>query len=279
MGREARVTRPGPRLALPEGMAWKTTIPWFGAVATFAAGYVWVRWARGQRGASPHGSQSATLLSELDEIAEDDLLPIEVDLEDLAREDALRALEAQMLEARAPEPSSPPEVPEEWHEVELDPSDWEDSELTGPSSGMKTADSTEQLHPGDEPYDAVDAEDMGTAWLRRATQMEPFEESDPNDVWGTQVIEPPELDASRREAAYGRDREGTSLAPNAGTHEDDVAAELPVGTLDDSGNAELHAPVNPPDAFDAPPTGSLSPTEQEILRRAAAEVQRLRSRR
>jgi hypothetical protein len=141
-----------------------------------------------------------------------------------------------------------------------------------------TVDSAEHLRPGDEPYDAVDAEDVGTAWLRRATQSEPLEESDPNDIWGTQVIIP-ELDASGREAAYGRDQEGTPLAPYAGTHDEDVAAELPVGTLDESGNAELHAPVLPPDAFGAPPTGALSPTNEELARRAAAEASRLRSRR
>jgi hypothetical protein len=247
-------------------MAWKTTVPWFGTVATLAAGYAWVRWVRTGRGASPHGSQSASLVRELDEIADDDLLPDDLDLEldDLARDDALKALE----------PS------EDGRDFELDPEEWIEPEQAEPESRLRTADSTEHVRLGDEPYDAVDAEDVGTAWLRRATQSaEPREESDPNDSWGTQLIEPPELDASRREAAYGRDREGAPLAPYAGTHDDDIAAELPVGTLDDSGNAELHAPVNPPDAFDAPPTGSLSPTEEEIARRTAAEAERLRTRR
>jgi hypothetical protein len=245
-------------------MAWKSSVPWFGAVATLAAGYVWARWARGQRAGSPRGSQLAPLvleLDELDEITEEDLLPVA--LERMARDDARRALETS----------------QEGDDLELDPPQWDDPDLDDLADRITTVESTEQMRPSDEPYDAVDAEDVGSAWLRRATQMEPLEEADPNDVWGTQVLTPPELDGSRREASYGRDREGAPLAPHAGTHEDDVAAELPVGTLDDSGNAELHAPVNPPDGFDAPPTGELSVTDEEMARRAAAEAERLRSRR
>jgi hypothetical protein len=203
-------------------MAWKTSIPWFGAVATFAAGYVWVRTRRGRRAASPHGSQSAPLLSELDEITEEDLMPVELDLEELARDDALKAL--------APPPNGSAV------EDELDdPSTWVDVDLDESGDRVMTVESAEHQRPGDEPYDAVDAEDVGTTWLRRATQAEPLEGSDPDDIWGTQVIIP-ELDASGREAA-------------------------------------------PPDSLEAPPTGELSPTEQDLARRAAAEAQRLRSRR
>ncbi len=213
-------------------MAWKTSIPWFGAVATFAAGYVWVRTMRGRRAASPHASQSAPLLTELDEITEEDLLPVELDLEELAREDALNAL-APSLDGRAAD-----------DELD-DPATWEDVDVDDSGDHVVTVESAEHLRPGDEPYDAVDAEDVGSAWLRRATQSEPLEESDPNDIWGSHLITP----------------------------------ELPVGTLDESGNAELHPPVTTPDAFDAPPTGELSPTAREIARRAAAAAQRDRSRR
>jgi hypothetical protein len=99
--------------------------------------------------------------------------------------------------------------------------------------------------------------------------------ADPEGTWEGATINEPRRHAlevldelERREAAYGVDREGQPLAPYAGTHDEDVAAELPVGTLDPNGNAELHAPVNPPDGLGAPPTGTLATTDEEIARRA-----------
>lgn len=124
----------------------------------------------------------------------------------------------------------------------------------------------------DEPYDAVDAEDVGTAWLLRATQATPPVGWSAEDVLegNGHVIEPrfDESDDERRESAYGTDQEGAPLADHAGTHEDDLAAELPVGTQDAAGNVELRNDPNPPDALGAPPTGQLSLTAEELARRA-----------
>ena len=129
--------------------------------------------------------------------------------------------------------------------------------------------------PADEPYDALDAEDVGTAFLRRATQVEPSEDLDVNEALeGTHAViegDPALMDLAR-ESDYGTNQTGESLAPYAGTHEEDVATELPVGTLDSAGNAEFHAPLNPPDALTAPPMSTLSPTDEEMARRDAAHV-------
>jgi hypothetical protein len=133
----------------------------------------------------------------------------------------------------------------------------------------------EHAVPAEEQYDALDAEDVGTAWLRRATASDLREEPDVTEALeGThEVIEgdPSALDLAR-EDAYGVDQPGEPLAPYAGTHDADIAMEIPVGTLDYAGNAELHVPLNPPDALEAPPTGTLSPTEEEMTRRDAAHA-------
>ena len=124
----------------------------------------------------------------------------------------------------------------------------------------------------DEPYDAMDAEDVGAAWLLRATQATPPVGWNAADVLeGSGHVIEPNFDTSdglRSEDAFGSDQEGAPLADHAGTREDDIAAELPVGTLDREGNAELRNDANPPDALDAPPTGQLSLTAEELARRA-----------
>jgi hypothetical protein len=124
----------------------------------------------------------------------------------------------------------------------------------------------------DEPYDAVDAEDVGAAWLLRATQATPPVGWNAHDVLegNGHVIESRDgaSDAMPSERGYGRDQEGAPFAEYAGTHEEDLAAELPVGTVDAEGNVGLRTNPNPPDALGAPPTGQLSPTAQELARRA-----------
>jgi phenylpropionate dioxygenase-like ring-hydroxylating dioxygenase large terminal subunit len=85
---------------------------------------------------------------------------------------------------------------------------------------------------GDEHYDAIDPEEMGTEWLRRATES-PEPASSPK----------PFLDERA-----------------------DVAAELPVGTIDWEGNTELHQP-KPSEK----PGTELSPNEAELAQRGATE--------
>ncbi|HTQ04236.1 MAG TPA: hypothetical protein VMI54_10275 [Polyangiaceae bacterium] len=134
---------------------------------------------------------------------------------------------------------------------------------------------SEHVIAGDEPYDALDAEDVGTAWLRRATQSDPAEMEEPNEsLEGMHEVSAgdPSMFGADHEDGFGSDQVGEAFAPHAGTRDDDVAAELPVGTQDAAGNVELHAPINPPDAFGAPPTGALSPTDEEIARRHAAHA-------
>ncbi len=132
-----------------------------------------------------------------------------------------------------------------------------------------TVGTMEHASTADDSYDAVDAEDVGTEWLLRATQATPPERRDANEVLeGSHIIEARYGvvdDAS--EDAYGSDQEGAPISRYGGTHEEDVAAELPVGNVDAAGNTELHTPHNPPDALGAPPTGQLSLTEEELARR------------
>ena len=127
----------------------------------------------------------------------------------------------------------------------------------------------EQVDVADEPYDALDAEDVGTEWLLRATQTSAPERVDPIELLGSSpIIEVHELgDGGPNEAGFGSDQEGAPLADHAGTHDEDVAAELPVGNVDAQGNTELHAPANPPDALRAPPTGELAVSERELAAR------------
>jgi hypothetical protein len=127
--------------------------------------------------------------------------------------------------------------------------------------------------PRDEPYDAVDPEDVGSEWLTRATQATPAEGRDPVDLLDGTNIDDASIEVDidlDDESDYGTDQDGEPLAPHAGVAEEDVAARLPVGNVDERGNVELHTPVLPRDAFRAPPTSELSPTEEEIARRAAA---------
>jgi len=133
----------------------------------------------------------------------------------------------------------------------------------------RTVDALEHPVLPEEPYDALDAEDLGTEWLLRATETSGPSGPAPSELLdGGHVIDVSldgELDA--RESNYGSDQEGAPLAPYAGTHDEDVAAELPVGDVDAQGNTELHTPANPPDALNAPPTGELAVSEEELIRR------------
>jgi len=122
----------------------------------------------------------------------------------------------------------------------------------------------------DEQYDALDAEDMGTEWLQRATQTSAANRQDPSALLeGTHGLEPLVFVDERGsdEAGFGSDQQGAPLARHAGTHDEDVAAELPVGNVDAQGNTVLHAPIHPPDAFGAPPTGVLAVSERELAGR------------
>jgi hypothetical protein len=140
-----------------------------------------------------------------------------------------------------------------------------------PESG-ETVRSKAHYSPIEEPYDAMDAEDVGAEWLTRATESMPIEGRDPVDALeGTNVIDLGADDPSLvPERNYGANQAGEPLSRYAGTSEEDVAATLPVGNVDDNGNVELHEPVSPPDALDAPPTSELSPTLEDLAHRQAA---------
>ena len=224
-----------------------------------------------QRGRSavepPAGTQAAEAGWEgeaLDDIAQRDSLhdmrdgqAVDLDggarLDAIAREDALHDMGEDDSDDFDLDTRAEPE--------DIDVRDFEAAETVGPLE-LPTA--------MDEPYDAVDAEDVGTAWLLRATQATPPVGWNAHEVLegGGHVIEAPTDGAGRSEDAFGADQEGAQLSDHAGTHEDDLAAELPVGTFDAAGNAELRDAVNPPDALGAPPTGQLSPTAEELARRA-----------
>jgi hypothetical protein len=153
---------------------------------------------------------------------------------------------------------------DEAEEPQIEPEDIDELELAADVGYL------DRSAPPDEPYDAVDAEDVGTEWLQRATQTTAASRQDPSELLeGTHGIESDAFvdEPGPSEAGYGSDQEGAPLAPHAGTHEDDVAAELPVGNVDDQGNTELHMPVNPPDALRAPPTGELAVSERELAAR------------
>jgi hypothetical protein len=86
---------------------------------------------------------------------------------------------------------------------------------------------------GDEHYDAIDPEEIGAEWLRRATQStEPINSANPFSLEGA-----------------------------------DVAAELPVGSIDSEGNTELHQPQH-----EKKPGADLSPNEAELAQRGATET-------
>ena len=225
-----------------------------------AAGFLWARRSAGSRGALPRPARKATGRPRTDPSHLRDInLDPDVNLDAIARRDALHDMGNLREDVDF-------DVDTKRQPVNVDPSIFDVDATVGPD---------EHAVPAEEPYDALDAEDVGTAWLRRATQSETTEEQDATEALeGThEVIEgdPVELELMREER-FGSDQFGEELAPNAGTHDADIAAELPVGTFDAAGNVELHAPQNPPDALEAPPTGALSPTDEEMARRDAAHA-------
>jgi hypothetical protein len=240
-------------------MALKGMIPWVGGGAAMAVGLVWAQRALNWRGPLPRRSKAVA--PELHDIN----LDPDVNLTDRARDDALHDMGGL-----------------EGDEIDFDADTQRQPENLDLLDVNTTAGPLEHVVEADEQYDAMDAEDVGTAWLRRATETEAAELEEPGEsLEGTHdIIDDVTLFDTGREDGFGSDQEGETLAPNAGTREDDVAAELPVGTQDAAGNVELHAPINPPDAFNAPPTGALSPTDEEIARRhAALEADERQSRR
>jgi hypothetical protein len=109
-------------------------------------------------------------------------------------------------------------------DIEVEPDDVEP---------VRTGPFDEERFSLDEPYDAVDPEDIGTEYLRRATEAPP--------------IHPEE-----------QFKEDETVA--------DASVELPVGSVDADGNTELHQPDRPSNA-----SVELSPNEEELAQRAATE--------
>ena len=254
-------------------MAWKSTIPWLSSGAVIGLGYLWARRTTGSRGALPQLSRDAAPGSQDNELRDINFDP-DVNLDAIAHADALHDM-GRLDDSADFDAHTKGEPVDERDPLDLD-LDFDVDVDVDPSLEMNaTVGPTNHAVPADEPYDALDAEDVGTAFLRRATQVEPTEDLDVTEALeGThEIVEgDPALMDLARESDYGANQTGESLAPYAGTHDEDVATELPVGTLDSVGNAEFHAPLNPPDALRAPPTSTLSPTEEEMARRDAAHV-------
>jgi hypothetical protein len=95
---------------------------------------------------------------------------------------------------------------------------------------------------GGERYDAVDPEELGAEWLQRAV------EATPRSPQGGTPTDP-----------------ASGSAPEQLVEPADVAAEIPVGSIDTQGNTELHEPAAP-----AGPLSELLPTDQELEQRRAA---------
>lgn len=212
------------------------------------AGRAWAARLRGAKAGQPPISEAAPATELVDRGWEADAL------DDVARRDALldmneRAVSDFDFDTRAD--------PEELAEAERG----------------RTVDALEHPVLPDEPYDALDAEDLGVEWLFRATESSGPSGPAPSELLdGMHEVDVTLLDGEDpRESNYGSDQEGAPLAPHAGTHDEDVAAELPVGNIDAEGNTELHAPASPPDALGAPPTGELAVSEEELLRRERRE--------
>jgi hypothetical protein len=136
-------------------------------------------------------------------------LPL-LDSDEAAHADALRDLE------------------NDGEDVELEFADLE--ELEAPE--MRSLD--EETPSGYDHYDAVDPEDMGTEWLRRATEAPP--------------ISQPEADP---------------LVEASG----DTAEEVLVGNIDQEGNTELH----PAEERSTTPV-DLMPTDEELAGRAVVDT-------
>jgi hypothetical protein len=255
-------------------MAWKSTIPWLSSGAVVALGYLWARRTPGSRAGLPQLSRDAARRGHAGELRDINLDP-DVNLDAIAHADAVHDM-GRLDDNADFDADTKVGLASERDPSERDPLDLElDFDVDVDLEMDATVGPNDHATLADEPYDALDAEDVGTAFLRRATQVEPSEDMDVGEALeGThEIVEgDPALMDLARESDYGTNRTGASLMPYAGTHEEDVATELPVGTLDSSGNAEFHAPLNPPDAFGAPPTGTLSPTEQEMARRDAAHA-------
>jgi hypothetical protein len=92
----------------------------------------------------------------------------------------------------------------------------------------------EETPTGDDQYDAVDPEDLGTEWLRRAT-----------------------------EAPSGSPPEAEPPVMASG----DTAQEIPVGSIDPEGNAELH----PAEKRSKGPV-DLPPNDDELAKRATTDT-------
>jgi hypothetical protein len=164
----------------------------FGAAAT--AGFVWVsRWSRARR-----------RLSTLAPSAPKEYLPTS---DDVARSDALHDLESEG------------DLSESFDAEGVDVRSLDDEPLAGDEPVL-----------GDEHYDAIDPEDIGTEWLRRATEAEPV----------------------------GKPRSFSEEFA-------DVAPELPVGVIDSEGNTELHQPKR-----EQPSRAEMSPNEAELVQREGA---------
>ena len=175
---------------------WKMAILPFALAAGATFGFVWLGRTRSRlaRTRSRLGRAPLALL----------------DADEVAHDDALRDLER------------------DGENVELEFVDAEELEPTE----LRSLD--EETPKGDDQYDAVDPEEMGSEWLRRATEAPPIARPE---------VEPPVV-------ASG-----------------DTAEEIPVGSIDPEGNAELH----PAEKRSTGPL-DLSPNDDELAKRAAADT-------
>ena len=269
-------------------MAWRNSAVWLSSGMAMSAGLVWLGRALRRRSIAPQSSQFETHAEAPREGADEEAKSerrarLEAKLDEIVREEANRFDRARddalhdMKEPDANEPTDDDAL-REFIDVDLDELEREESDIVFDTqrdpedvdrSALETARSNDRYGVPDEPYDALDAEDVGSEWLTRATQTSSSEGRDPIDLLeGTNIDDAAVEVIPDSERGYGSDQEGEPLAPHAGTRPEDVAARLPVGTVDAQGNVQLRAPVLPRDALNAPPTGELSPTDRELLRRA-----------
>jgi len=252
-------------------MAWKSTVPWIvGAVSTAGLAFVAHAFKRKELRLD-HGQTVPLDLDATDaDLPEVDVIELDPREEwDPPPADVLRLLQSLDDELRAEDDAARDIGEEFWVERDTlrDPGEID------VERGSGTVHTAVHPHAEEQRYDALDAEEIGREWLLRATQSATPEGWSPEDnLEGTHEIRVL-WDDARGESGFGADQAAEALGLR-GDAADDVARELPVGSVDTEGNVKLRPPPEQPDALSAPPTGELSLTPEELARRTAVDPNR-----
>jgi len=276
-------------------MPWKSTTPWLVGGLAAAAGFVLFKRGGSPSAAQPFGRTSEVDEEELKAVDEELSAPASSVVRGFvhAERDELRALALEQLDSENPPVSNETArfdalrdmrfsdlVEDEINEDEISeddlgerttldeigvfasqPGSWGEEEID-PVSVMQLPDNvhpSEHVVTPDETYDAIDTEDIGTEWLRRATEAGGSQERSPDAVLeGTDQIVIDMNDSTLEE----------SEVPLVV----DVTEELPLGETDREGNTDFHphttelgSRIRSRDAL-----GALSPNEADLENRAAA---------